>query len=245
MNLLKSYLLENYSLGDLAATLYALENIGRQKNENIYLQIEGLNSHLYDCFDFKHIRLGSSKNSLNETLKLNHFDFCKENHCGFFHKKYNFISVLMNHFVNFHEYKPSESKPLILKEILKFDKSEKVYAQFDGRTGARQNRDMRQFQKINVLNKVSNWSCLGGKDTNKYLGEDNIIYELGDINFIVSKLFSSRGFIGCDSGISHLAGCLGVESKIYILGDCFYCLSDYYTSSYRNCKVVRPVIKLI
>lgn len=244
MKNVKSYFLENYSLGDLAATLYSLENMGMQRDEEIVVQINGSNSNLYECFDFKHVRLGESDNNFNEILKSNHVDFCKRSHCGYFYKNYNFISVLLNHLVNFFGYDPKLSKPIVPKKGTIGESSGKVYVQFDGRTTSRQNRDMKLFQKINVLKDIPDWSCLGGTDTVKYLGRE-ASYELGDIHFIVGRLSSSKGFVGCDSGISHIAGCMGVESKVYISGRCYHCLNNYYASSYRNCHVVRPSIKLI
>ena len=65
-----------------------------------------------------------------------------------------------------------------------------------------------------ILNQrsTSNPIAIGGKDTRIYLG--GYMYHLGDLFGICKKLLGCRKFIGVDSGMSHLAGTLGVRSEI-------------------------------
>ena len=77
---------------------------------------------------------------------------------------------------------------------------------------------------------------MGGLETDQYLGED-FFYDKGDFLRVSEMMSSARMFVGTDSGMSHLAGFLGIKSKIYIPGN-IELLKSYYRRSYKNCSVV-------
>ncbi|WP_020502355.1 glycosyltransferase family 9 protein [Sciscionella marina] len=92
-----------------------------------------------------------------------------------------------------------------------------VYCQFDARSSTPVPRDAARH----VLSKLGSHGevrVLGGPDTQAYLGED-ITYVRADLNEMIACLLSCRLFVGCDSGVGHLAGCLGVPGLIVSTDD--------------------------
>lgn len=87
-----------------------------------------------------------------------------------------------------------------------------VYCQFDARSSTPVPRDSAR----RLLNRVAAHGeirVLGGPDTQNYLGED-LTYVRAELPEMVARLLSCSLFIGCDSGLGHLAGCLGVPGLI-------------------------------
>jgi len=66
---------------------------------------------------------------------------------------------------------------------------------------------------IRLLCPSENTIILGGLDTSRYLGE-SFRYITGDLDRCVNILFHAKAFIGCDSGLAHLAGILGLPSIV-------------------------------
>ncbi len=91
-----------------------------------------------------------------------------------------------------------------------------ILCQFDSRSAIIDDNIISEI--IAFFSSSSEIKVIGGLDTKKYLG-NSFIYELGDLNFIVEKLNTSKYFIGCDSGIGHLAGLMGVKSYIFNFTD--------------------------
>jgi hypothetical protein len=88
-----------------------------------------------------------------------------------------------------------------------------VLCQFDGRSAPRR-FTIDEIRKIlSRLSEGRRVVVLGGPDTERYLGSD-FEYRLGDLRFISTQLKNCRHFIGCDSGISHVAGVLGIRSYV-------------------------------
>ena len=54
---------------------------------------------------------------------------------------------------------------------------------------------------------------IGGSETGKYLNYD---FKLGNLRFISEQMISCEKFIGSDSGMSILAGTLGVRGDVII-----------------------------
>lgn len=92
-----------------------------------------------------------------------------------------------------------------------------VYCQFDARssTPPPQRTVRRLLQQVSAHGEVR---VLGGPDTRDYLGPD-LTYVRADLPEMVARLLSCRLFVGCDSGLGHLAGCLGVPGLIVTTED--------------------------
>ena len=108
-----------------------------------------------------------------------------------------------------------EIKSLLLpkNEINYGDK--KTYFQVDNRSSHKSKISLSKIQKINFILKKSKYNTIGigGKDTKKDMP---FPYHLGDLETIISSMKSAAQFVGVDSGMSHVAGLLGVPSEIFI-----------------------------
>lgn len=92
-----------------------------------------------------------------------------------------------------------------------------VYCQLD----ARSSTPLPRQSARRLLNQVAahgEVQVLGGPDTQDYLGQD-LTYVRADLPEMVARLLSCRFFVGCDSGLGHLAGCLGAPGLIVSTDD--------------------------
>ncbi|KNE83820.1 glycosyltransferase family 9 protein [Streptomyces xinghaiensis] len=97
------------------------------------------------------------------------------------------------------------------------DREAVVYCQFDARSSTPLPRDTarRLLSRVAAHGEVR---VLGGPDTQDYLGQD-LTYVRADLPEMVTRLLSCRLFVGCDSGLGHLAGCLGAPGLILSTDD--------------------------
>ncbi|WP_183091280.1 glycosyltransferase family 9 protein [Streptomyces radicis] len=108
--------------------------------------------------------------------------------------------------------------PLPLRQAREPGRQENVvYCQFDARSSTPPpphsvRRIMSQFAAHGDVR------VLGGPDTQDYLGHD-LTYIRAELPEMVDRLLSCRLFVGCDSGLGHLAGCLGVPGLILSTDD--------------------------
>lgn len=245
MNISKSFKLQGFGFGDLCATLYSLENVGRQNNIHFELQIdeakwlEVFNQFNLDYLTIaKHATVDITQTILSTTSNMQ----CSRpiSHRQGLYNKQHYITLLLEYLQCHYNYIKEKSSPLST-QANKF-KQNIVYVQFDGRTAVRQNKDISVQKKINIVNQyASNWQCLGGLDSHDY-GLGPVLTK--DIKGIIHNLHSCKFFIGCDSGLSHLAGALGIPSKIFILAGCYHCVGEYY-KSYNNCETFDLVTKIL
>ncbi|MEV6314280.1 glycosyltransferase family 9 protein [Streptomyces sp. NPDC051776] len=92
-----------------------------------------------------------------------------------------------------------------------------VYCQLDARSGTPPPRHFAQ-RLLSQVAEHGEVRVLGGPDTEEYLGQD-LAYVRADLPEMVDRLLSCRLFVGCDSGLGHLAGCLGVPGLIVSTDD--------------------------
>lgn len=220
-------------LGDLIAIFYGLENTGIQNSISFEIKLLNCDVSFFNNFNFKKIYLTNKSgfNLIEQIIKHTGDPCCK---LGLFNGKF-FIDSFLCFLKKEYSYDPFLSKPVELKnKNLLYSTEDYASVQFDSRSAMRKRTlSINKIKKI--LKKESNWFCLGGPDTKKYLGE-NVNYSIGNIDYIIKKLYNSKKFIGSDSGISHLAGLAGIKSNIYIKDYCG-CLEAYYNQSYRECVV--------
>ena len=218
-------------LGDVVATIYALENLGRQRGIRFGVNFD-------QVFDPSEPFLLDYVFKSNKGLDLigmiakqdDRDDECQR---GLFFGKF-FISSMLNFMVKTFGYQPFDAVPIKTKATTVA--SDVVFAQMDGKCCKFQCRDISIRQKKNIASRFKDVRLLGGLETEQYLGPD-FFYDKGDFLRVSEMMSSARMFIGTDSGMSHLAGCLGVRSRIYIPGN-IKSLKNYYTSSYKNCCII-------
>ncbi|MCC3766084.1 glycosyltransferase family 9 protein [Streptomyces sp. UNOC14_S4] len=92
-----------------------------------------------------------------------------------------------------------------------------VYCQLDARSSTAPPRDFAR-RLLSQVAANSEVRVLGGPDTQAYLGQD-LTYVRAELHEMVARLLSCRFFVGCDSGLGHLAGCLGVPGLIVSTDD--------------------------
>lgn len=252
MTNVKNFSLDKFGFGDVLATYYCLENLGRQKKLHFNLKVKDERIELFNQFHFQFIHLTNSNSiSFIDLVKsengnppcdnlLLHNSLATIPHLVNRHA----ISLISCYLTDKYGYNHTQAYPLIPKNTIKKEKL--ILTQFDGRTTARQNRDIPNYAKLALIKhhaREKEWACIGGKDTPNYFG-DKIKYIRLNIQGLISHMQMCEMFIGCDSGMSHLAGVLGVPAKIYIMGQCFACLKQYY-SGYQNCEVKYPRAKMV
>lgn len=108
--------------------------------------------------------------------------------------------------------------PLPLRQAQTPPRTERVvYCQFDARssTPLPLGSVRRLLSRLVAHGEVR---VLGGPDTEAYLGQD-LTYVRAGLLEMVTRLLSCSLFVGCDSGLGHLAGCLGVPGLIVSTDD--------------------------
>jgi hypothetical protein len=82
---------------------------------------------------------------------------------------------------------------------------------------------------LQLLKRIQNpIIVVGGLDSDKYLGVE-FNYKFGNLIESSQWIKSSQYFFGCDSGMSHLAGALGIEIKIITCAAyCKRCMTKCY-----------------
>jgi hypothetical protein len=100
----------------------------------------------------------------------------------------------------------------------KFDvpRSEITLFQFDSRSPNENKRRLTRKECMHFLCRKARFRPLGigGRDTKKELPHE---YLLGGLKFIIQSMKSAGQFVGVDSGMSHIAGVLGIPSDIYLM----------------------------
>lgn len=137
-------------------------------------------------------------------------------------------------------------RPLFPKCVLKRNASEKItLIQFDSQsTNLNPNlKFSHHFKKplsyeemnaaIALFARTKDLALIGGPNTEPYLDYN---CRFGDLSYIVQQLLNCEMFIGCDSGISHLAGLLGIYSVVVPLAR-FERVREYY-STYKNTVII-------
>jgi hypothetical protein len=198
------------ALGDKLAIMYLLENHGRISRETHLLLTNALFKSIYNLFKFEHVELVSNYPTRKDV------NIFKDIHRGWL-KERNFVASVCRFFCEELALSPYSCEPLQSK-ILEYQQEDITLVQFDGRTSRRHGVGMNKEEIKLVMGKLANYRVvvLGGPDTRKYLG-NKTEYRIGGLRFLVKHMMRCKEFVGCDSGLSHLAGIVGVPSKIVIL----------------------------
>jgi ADP-heptose:LPS heptosyltransferase len=221
-----------YGLGDQLATVYSLENFGRQKKIKSYI-CGGLGEYITNIFQLEFVLF--EKNETNSMLnrKVNSKPYLKNYpKSGYAHYIVRLLNLLAS--MGYNHY---ETEPLKLKEkiIEKQPKNMEVLGQFDSRFAKRHNFEINEIQISRILKTFLNKekiTMIGGKETKKYKDHN---YFLGNLKELTSMVATSKKFIGVDSGMSHLAGVLGIESHVVLLLPYWYAKSNLKKENYNIC----------
>lgn len=194
------------SLGDAVAGIYLLENIGRFHKIKFQICLPESLHQLFDVMDLLFVGQGDADIPITQwQTKIGH------------HFLPNFLSYLRVKFGNdWHCSSLAKSDWCPILDV--------VLGQFDSRNALRNNRKIYNFRLITRLLGYEQVVLIGGPDSKIYESHE---CRYGDIAYIVDELMKAELFIGCDSGISHLAGALGIPSIVIPL-DSYNLLSPVY-----------------
>ncbi len=233
--------------GDTIAAAVALENYGFLHGDICYVNPMGVLPKLVDLFNFKYLRIkNTSLTSINVDLAYEQLI-----------KHHRANKDCLPHLISMCYYLCGKipDVPLVpkYKNQIPEEKDDIVLVQFDN--GAARNHDTYRQEElgpppgtfrtpmtvdemkkvISVFSESNNIAVIGGPATERYLGCD-FEYRIGEVDYISEQLAKCRHFLGCDSGISHLAGLMGIYSKVVVLGH-FECVSEFY-KSYPNTQIM-------
>ena len=122
---------------------------------------------------------------------------------------------------------------------IKKEKSRTVLFQFDARSTDDRKKQLTQEEMNFYIKKYNPKGAevfgIGGSETGKYLNYD---FKLGNLRFISEQMISCEKFIGSDSGMSILAGTLGVRGDVIITDiDHIKELTNFYNVMYPSLNV--------
>ena len=221
---------EHARLGDSISILVGLENYGYRNNINLVVAGPDVFRQMLDLFVFKHITYQTDNTGARNLDKT--FGACS------WHMPWltRFYKQMCEEFGGIYD---SNIRIPKLRHDYSTEKENVVLCQFDTRSA-----NMLQHYEIDkILGIVAphmHHAAVGGSDTDKYLGE-LFEYRLGDIEFIVSQLMRCQFFVGCDSGIGHLAGLIGVRS--YIINAIELIVVRSFFSYYNTTVVPRCLVR--
>jgi hypothetical protein len=218
----------NTFLGDVLATVYCLENLGRQTGWRSEVYGGKYRQSVLDLFDLCYIDLVSKEAGTQRIVNYLHPFPKSPDDC------HHWIVLLQKRLeTNYRGYDPSLAEPLKCCFSCERKEADRVLVQFDGETARRKGRSMRPGEMraaMRLWAESDNVVAIGGPGTRLYLGGE-FTYRLGDIRSLVMQMMECKHFLGTDSGMSHLAGVLGIRSKVVVLHG-YDCISRFYETMY-------------
>lgn len=200
-------------LGDKVATLFLLENLGIQTRaqsfvsgptmdelcKTFYLEFVTFREVLPDAIPPHALGVGSN--------------------FGFGHPEYVcYLMRLLTVLIKSKGFTTQRLEALRLRRpVLQF--RDEVCAQFDGRFSRRMGYPMILADIKHFIFKYANGepiTIVGGIDTERYLGTEWNYYFSSAENLIY-RIFTASRFLGCDSGMAHVAGALGKSGQVKML----------------------------
>jgi hypothetical protein len=138
---------------------------------------------------------------------------------------------------------PFEVKPPVLRDSLDVTMENVICCQFDSRS---HDPPYAAFPErvLRILALGADIRVVGGVDTLRYLDDTRYTYELGDLPFLAARLRSCKMFIGCDSGLAHLAGVLGVPSVVTNYSD-FESVFHFFRSYPKSVVISRELFSVL
>jgi hypothetical protein len=210
-----------YGLGDQLATIYSLENFGRQKGQTSEV-CGGLSEDLVSLFNLNFVSFSRNKNYSIATVDVRSSPFISSYpKIGYAHYIVRLINTLAES-----GYQHTIAEPLNLKNSKKQNLSS-VLGQFDSRFAKRHEFDLTKEQIRLIIKRIVKKEkilILGGSETQPYC--DNEFF-LGNIEQLTQIMVAAKKFVGVDSGMSHLAGVLGIESHVVLLLPYWYAKSNF------------------
>lgn len=199
-------LFNHLHLGDKVACCLALQSMAEQEEWNINIRgcesvrdiVEGLNlDRLIWCGGFEQQETEVNLSQL--------FDFLEGASIPFFASP----SMSLN-------FRPPKMKARTTRSALGIRRQPKTLFQFDSRSTNENKKRLSRKESMMFLKSKSKFRAIGvgGVETKRELPYE---YFLGNLRQIIDEMKSASQFVGVDSGMSHMAGALGLPSEIYLM----------------------------
>lgn len=209
-------------VGDIAAAIYCFENCGRQIG--IKTELHGpIVNEICELFDLRYVKFSD-----NENRGILTKDFAYDGKRHLIERYRLFLE---------REYKYNHLKCISLNPKNKaITHGQYTAVQLDGRHAAKHKCGMSIDEMNKAVRKFAGRSptVIGGLDTPRHV--KNATYSLGNIAHSFQVLLGCSMFLGCDSGMSHLAGCIG-KTSIVIPNFNTKGIKEYY-KGYKNTIIV-------
>lgn len=198
-------------LGDKVAACLILDNVAKQAGEVIEVGGDYLIRDIIELFNTKRLKFSIEKQENKFLYSINDFFIKLEQNVSFFDSEMPFFKSQIIQ---------CDFKALKLKDIeLPFVQSHKerfTSFQFDSRSKSETKKRLGRKESLSFLKRHSRYAPVGvgGLDTKKELPYP---YSLGGFKSVAETISKSSQFVGVDSGMSHLAGVMGIPSSIYIM----------------------------
>lgn len=198
-------------MGDGVGAIYWLENIGNQTNCSFGLSGPDWLSEFANSIELSSVYIHSGEGG--SLVKM-------QRHSG---KGQHFLPRLLLALQRKYHFNISQFQPLTVRG--RYDvKPNTVAVQFDGRTAKR--RALLFYDPHNVVRTFApgySVVVVGGPGTKHYLDWEPLDYRISPLPSLVYNLLSCEFFLGCDSGMSILAGAVGMKTVVVSL----LALSEY------------------
>jgi hypothetical protein len=200
---------KNRHIGDAIAIINTIYNISLEKNIKFNIYGAYYIKELTDVFNYCNLKYcGTPDDVFENNSSISEFLHINKTNVPFLSNKHFFIDNKIQHKIK--KIEMPKNKIKLCK------KNENILFQFDSRT-IHENKIKINDEKINQMLLLKHENCnkfgIGGKDTKPYTNKQFI---LGNIKEISESLNCCKYFIGIDSGISHIAGTLGVNGLVLI-----------------------------
>lgn len=209
----------NCALGDAVSSVYMLENIGRQSKCEFYLEQGEMANNILKSFDFNNIKITDKIGIKLKNLQIKHSQYFLLNFKKWLRKEFTF------NFDDFISIKPKSNVCC---------KNGKIAIQFDSKS--HQRRKVKMYDPEPIIKLFTKQvEIVGGPGTTAYLPYPVRSSPLPEL---VSTLLEYDLFLGVDSGISHLAGVMGMPSMV-VIAENYKTVSSIY-KTYYNCVTLSP-----
>lgn len=229
--------LQDLHLGDALVTLNLIYNRYLITNNIIEIYGPEIIFNLINIFKYEGLKyIGRNENNITGNYKLKQFidgfenfqsEFLNAKFCNIVGKEIKFNNLIL----------PQYRSNKIIKDI------KDLLFQFDNRslhTLGKNKLSIKEIENVLSIYKIEEEDIfgIGGPDTIPYI--ENIKFKIGNLNYICNELNYCRLFIGSDSGISHLAGTMNINSIIintHELEPNLSEINEFYNFMYRNTKI--------
>jgi len=244
LSILKINFVSKYGIGDKIATIFSMENCGRQTGEKFEICGDLVSKEICDLFELGFVEFTTDTSgsivSVDVRGKKSTDEYVKN---GYIH----YISRIKKYLEENHGYNSSLAVSLKPVNYIR-TVGDYVVCQFDSRfakchTFGLSNQEINRIIKNHIAHEEKIFA-IGGEETELYLNDLNnydFCYKFGNFDYLLKIIMGCNRFVGVDSGMSHLAGVVGIPSEVYFLIPVWYARAGLNAVDGQNipeCKII-------